>query len=909
MTEPQFIPTMFNEPYAFMEIMNKDADPWPNVKEYDVCMYASHSNMSFHLGNAPDAAARLSLTPTDVMFYNDFWMTNQMVMRGIQLQEAPVGDNTPYQVTQQVSDMKGYDPWGTYIKITLSNGQQGFQVLDSQKVPQITLSTTTGRIHANSNDEAGDPSYSWSNNSNLGMYHYHDDAIGFASLGLDSARIHSHGRLVLSNQTLVQPGSNYVSLYPTMRQSCNVEIRFASESNDTRSTITLYSGNRDTLHIGKSTSNAFMYTCNNNLDIGTNFQSHIFIDPAGQIGLKTQLPTTHLVINNGALPLSNPQLQIQNTANLSTQNSLIATIKANATGLPNDDYFAFGYNSNVPTVRLNSSSGDPVKLQFTNTPNTSNIEFRFQAESNFTQPSLTFYDINSNVLKLGKSTSNAYMYTCNNNLDIGTNFQSHIFIDPSGQIGFKTQLPTAHMIVNNGTLPLSNPELQIQNTSSPSTHNALYAAIKTGSTGATTCNYCAFGYRSNVPTLLISQSNDPLTIHMNGSEIARFQASNGFFGLFSNAPAYQLDLVGSARVSSNLFLTQTSRSSLAINTLTPSTAQIHVEVPAAPRNAFPQSNAGLFIGSSTGGTIGTTASNHAIAALHARNANSFVSLSSTSNTTYQSWTMGIDTADSQRFKISQSNNTTQNALVTINGRTSAMGLGTTNPNARFLLATNSSFTSQQGVASSSSRLYNQTIVDDSYTGYVGVSKLVNLPNTVNATRWLGIGYAMNSHQWSNCGEIKTSDNIESLVFTFGNDQRFIMDPSGKLGVKLPINTLSQRISAPAYEIDVVGTIKATTDVITTSDRRLKSNITPISESLDKLNSLTGYTFNKTGEDPSRRFAGLVAQEVESVLPEAIYKDSEGYLSVSYGNVTALLVQAIKELSARLTALEEKVTVA
>jgi hypothetical protein len=79
-----------------------------------------------------------------------------------------------------------------------------------------------------------------------------------------------------------------------------------------------------------------------------------------------------------------------------------------------------------------------------------------------------------------------------------------------------------------------------------------------------------------------------------------------------------------------------------------------------------------------------------------------------------------------------------------------------------------------------------------------------------------------------------------------------------------------------------------------SDERYKTNIEEIPNALEKIENLHGYYYNwKSGKDASRQ-AGLLAQEVESVLPEIVSTDNEGYKSVDYGKMNALLIQAIKE---------------
>jgi len=96
-----------------------------------------------------------------------------------------------------------------------------------------------------------------------------------------------------------------------------------------------------------------------------------------------------------------------------------------------------------------------------------------------------------------------------------------------------------------------------------------------------------------------------------------------------------------------------------------------------------------------------------------------------------------------------------------------------------------------------------------------------------------------------------------------------------------------------------------------SDERLKENIVEIPNALEKVSSLRGITF--TRKDDGTVGTGLIAQELEKVLPEAVYEsktidtledpDAEEYKAINYGNTVGLLVQAIKELEARIKTLE------
>lgn len=114
-----------------------------------------------------------------------------------------------------------------------------------------------------------------------------------------------------------------------------------------------------------------------------------------------------------------------------------------------------------------------------------------------------------------------------------------------------------------------------------------------------------------------------------------------------------------------------------------------------------------------------------------------------------------------------------------------------------------------------------------------------------------------------------------------------------------------------FSVDQSGNATALGNVTAYSDIRVKENITPIENALWKVKQLSGYTFDRTDIETPRQ-AGVIAQEVQKVLPEVVTEDADGKLSVAYGNMVGLLIEAIKELTdknnqleARLEALEGK----
>jgi len=96
----------------------------------------------------------------------------------------------------------------------------------------------------------------------------------------------------------------------------------------------------------------------------------------------------------------------------------------------------------------------------------------------------------------------------------------------------------------------------------------------------------------------------------------------------------------------------------------------------------------------------------------------------------------------------------------------------------------------------------------------------------------------------------------------------------------------------------------------TSDIHYKKNITPIQTPLQKVTQLKGVNYEwKTEEYPEKNFSngkqiGMIAQDVEKVIPEIVHTDNEGMKSISYDKITAVLVEAIKELKAENEQIKE-----
>ncbi len=156
------------------------------------------------------------------------------------------------------------------------------------------------------------------------------------------------------------------------------------------------------------------------------------------------------------------------------------------------------------------------------------------------------------------------------------------------------------------------------------------------------------------------------------------------------------------------------------------------------------------------------------------------------------------------------------------------------------------------------------------------------------------------------GELHFGDTTTSnfLGITEGTVNQF--SDQDRLGIyyrnelKLYSNTNTLRVT-----FDVSGNVTATGNITAYSDITLKDNISSIPNALDKVLQIRGVTYNRNDVENNPRHTGVIAQEVEKVLPEVISESEDGIKSVAYGNMVGLLVEAIKELKAEIEELKGK----
>jgi hypothetical protein len=195
---------------------------------------------------------------------------------------------------------------------------------------------------------------------------------------------------------------------------------------------------------------------------------------------------------------------------------------------------------------------------------------------------------------------------------------------------------------------------------------------------------------------------------------------------------------------------------------------------------------------------------------------------------------------------------------------------------------------------------------------------VNIPGGAAITArdsTAGVEVQVNAES-SGIGTVGTQSN-HPLNFRTNNVEAVRIDTAGNVGIG---------VTAPSQKLQVVGDIRIGTSGTNgcvmnfnstgiagtcSSDRRMKRDITPFPKLLDRVVKLQPVDFYwRSAEFPERHFGpaqsyGLIAQEVEQVLPELVVKDEQGYKMVDYSKLPLLLLQAVKDLKVENETLQQR----
>lgn len=203
---------------------------------------------------------------------------------------------------------------------------------------------------------------------------------------------------------------------------------------------------------------------------------------------------------------------------------------------------------------------------------------------------------------------------------------------------------------------------------------------------------------------------------------------------------------------------------------------------------------------------------------------------------------------------------------------------------------------------STGELYTRTIYDLDNTGFYVNPASTSYLNTVSlgAQTWRG------DITWNTAVNVVIPASAECSfdVNSSGTWQVWDLTSNAPM-IKATAGTNVEIGGAGSRGLYVYGSFTASGNVTAYSDRRLKDNIEQITSALGKVRQLCGVTFTRTDlPDTTRKYAGLLAQDVEKVLPEAV-QDVDGKLAVDYNATIGLLVEAIKELEEQVAALKNR----
>jgi hypothetical protein len=165
---------------------------------------------------------------------------------------------------------------------------------------------------------------------------------------------------------------------------------------------------------------------------------------------------------------------------------------------------------------------------------------------------------------------------------------------------------------------------------------------------------------------------------------------------------------------------------------------------------------------------------------------------------------------------------------------------------------------------------------------------------------------------------QTTPNADRAFVGMATDTQvgFWGNTGAQWGLVMDITTgnvgMGIQTAAPAAKLDVGGSVHASA-FPTSSDERFKTNVQPLTNVLEKLVKVRGVTFEwnelyeSMGRSTHRREIGVIAQELEPNFPELVSTwDAEGHRAVDYGRMTAVLLEAVKELKAQNDALQARI---
>lgn len=414
-----------------------------------------------------------------------------------------------------------------------------------------------------------------------------------------------------------------------------------------------------------------------------------------------------------------------------------------------------------------------------------------------------------------------------------------------------------------------------------------------------------------------------------GNSAAAQNTAVGSLALVSNTSGIANTAVGRQTLLSNQVGTDNTalgRSALTLGTASANTAVGSLTLDA---NTTGASNTGVGMESLSGTTTGsnnTAAGRSAGLSNTTGSNNTFIGARSAA----ASGTLTNATAIGFRAQVDQSNSLVLGSILGVNSADAdtRVGIGTTTPDARLEIESvvdpNAIFTRFSGTDSALS----PTLLMRKARGLPGLPQQVTFGDRLGSLQFAGFdGVEFSDRQATVTGQAAESwsptargTGIRLEVTPNGSTElltAMVIDHNGEVGIGAtsPLDRLQVAGDVRVGTVGTTGCIKAfnATVIIGTcsSDARFKRDITPFAPALDRVAALLPvHYFWRTEAFPEKGFGtaqtyGLVAQDVEQVLPEIVTTDAAGYKAVDYSKLPLLAIQAIKELKEQNDALERR----
>ena len=218
-----------------------------------------------------------------------------------------------------------------------------------------------------------------------------------------------------------------------------------------------------------------------------------------------------------------------------------------------------------------------------------------------------------------------------------------------------------------------------------------------------------------------------------------------------------------------------------------------------------------------------------------------------------------------------------------------------------------SFTGSVNISGSQSIVGDVTFSNDvTITGGLDVTGTLNatVEGTTATASYVAGADVDGAVETANTASYIDATNIDGTV-TNASTASFVTFNDGLSTTSdVQFDSLGIGTAAPA----TTGEIRATGDITAfySSDKRLKDNVTPLSNAINKINQIGGYEFDwNSNSSHSGHDVGVIAQEIEEVLPEVVVTRDNGYKAVRYEKIVALLIEAIKDQQSQIDELKSR----